>query len=125
MLSNESTNPSGVPPFPTGATRQAISLCVACGRPIDVLFAYCPYCGRRQRKGDAWYYHPVWIAVLALFVLGPLALGLVWRSQRMNRTVKFALSIGIAAYTVFTAYYLYEAIAYEFSMLSDLDTLIR
>lgn len=63
--------------------------------------------------------------MLALFVIGPFALSLVWRSQRMNRLVKIAMSIGIVAYTIFTAHYLYVVIAYELSVLSDLGTLIR
>ena len=48
----------------------------------------------------AWYHKPLWIAVLALFVLGPLALPLVWRSPALGPTGRSVWTILIALYTV-------------------------
>lgn len=74
--------------------------CVACGRPIDPWDAYCRYCGRTQQIRPRWYYHPVWIIVLALTLLGPFAIPLVVLSPQMNRTGKWILSLGILFYTL-------------------------
>lgn len=116
----------GAPPaLPLSTGRPPIVLCRKCGRPIDPLFAYCPYCGQRQRSGDAWCYDPLWIAVLALFVLGPFALPLVWRSARMGRGAKLAFAAGILAYTAFTVYFAYQAVAYELRMFGELGDLLR
>lgn len=122
---NSSGVSSAPPPVPPAGVKQSIALCRKCGRPIDSLFAYCPYCGQRQRSGDAWCYHPVSIAVLALFVLGPLALPLVWRSARMGRGMKLTYTVGILAYGALTIYYAYVAIAYELRVFGELGDLFQ
>lgn len=52
-------------------------------------------------RGDTWYYQAGWILFLALTVLGPFALPLVWRSTRLSRSDKWILGLAIAAYSVF------------------------
>lgn len=123
MDGNTSTG-SSPPPVPSAAARPRIALCRKCGRHIDPAFAYCPYCGNRQKLGLAWYHDPVWVAILALFVLGPFALPLVWYSARMNRAMKFAYTAGILVYTVFTVYYSFQVLSYELGVLSDLTGLL-
>ena len=49
--------------------------CVKCGKAIVASSAFCPHCGKRQTKGDAWYYHPVWILLLAFLAIGPFEIG--------------------------------------------------
>jgi hypothetical protein len=51
----------------------------------------------------AWYHHPLAIALLAVFVLGPLALPLVWRSPALGTTARWAATALILAYTAYTA----------------------
>jgi len=96
--------------------------CLKCRRPIGDTDAYCKHCGARQQNTEAFYYHPVWILVLALTVLGPFALALVWRSRVMSTTTKGILAAIILVYTAFTFYSAYKlfAILYEhFSLLSQ------
>ena len=99
-------------------------LCRKCGRPIDPAFAFCPLCGQRQKQGHAWYYNPVWVVVLALFVLGPFVLPLVWRSAHMDRAAKIALTAGILVYTAITLYYFFQVVTYEFRVIGELNELL-
>jgi hypothetical protein len=85
--------------------------CPACGRLIDTGMKFCPHCGRRQHAGEAWYYHPVWVLVLALLVLGPFALILIWKSSRMGRTTKIVMAIVILIYTGYCLYLVYTTTA--------------
>ena len=48
----------------------------------------------------AWYHKPAWIAVLALLVLGPLALPLVWRSPAFGTTGRWIATVLILSLTV-------------------------
>lgn len=93
-----------------GLTREARHVsCRACDRVIDEGDTYCRHCGRRQDQSAAWYYQPLWILVLALLAIGPLALPLVWRSPRMSRTEKTAFTTAILLYTAMLAWGLYRA----------------
>ena len=107
--------PAAPPPIPTR--------CPKCRAPISTNDAFCRFCGTRQQVTDPFYYHPVWILVLALTVLGPFALALVWRSRRMNAPTRAVLAAIIVAYSAFTFYTAYKlcAILYEhFSLLNQI-----
>ena len=114
-------NPAVPPALP------ARRICKKCSHFVDVTYQYCPHCGHRQKEGNAWYYSPVWIALMALFVLGPFALGLVWRSGRMNATAKWIFTAGIVLYTCLTVYYTYGLFVNIMAgmHLDELDTLLR
>ncbi|MDP2322652.1 MAG: hypothetical protein Q8N51_01305 [Gammaproteobacteria bacterium] len=106
-----------VPPLPISAR------CLKCREPISPADAFCRFCGTRQHVPDPFYYHPIWILVLALTVLGPFALALVWRSRRMGPAAKAALAAIIVAYSALTFYAAYElfAILYQhFSLLNQI-----
>jgi len=47
-----------------------------------------------------WYYKPVAIALLTIFVLGPLALPLVWRTPAFGPRGKSIAAVLILVYTV-------------------------
>lgn len=90
--------------------------CRHCGAPADPAHHYCPWCGRllaaetAQRPGGqggrpSWYYEPIWIAVMALLVLGPFALPLVFKSPKLSRNGKIAFTAGIALYTLMIFFY--------------------
>ncbi len=117
-------NPNDPPPdAPSGLPPSIGAICTKCRSPIDTRDAFCRFCGARQRQSDPFYYHPVWILLLAFLVLGPFALGLVWRSQQMTLAVKYAMSAIILAYTAVTFYFAYILIALiykEFSMLNQI-----
>lgn len=73
--------------------------CWDCGTAIDAQDNYCRRCGAGQGRFLAWHLKPFWIAVLALFALGPLALPLVWRTPRWGRNAKIAAAALILVYT--------------------------
>lgn len=109
-----SPNPSHtMPPLPQAP-------CVKCGKTIDTAFQYCPYCGKSQQQGSAWYYHPMWILLLALFVIGPFALPLVWKSSRMNSSEKALMAVVILANTIFVLYFTYWLMGFFMKFLNDL-----
>jgi hypothetical protein len=112
---HESDHAPAPPPLP--------ARCPKCREAINPADAFCRFCGARQQVTDPFYYHPVWILVLALTVLGPFALALVWRSKRMDTTTKAVLAAIIVAYSIFTFYTAYKlcAILYEhFSLLNQI-----
>jgi len=117
-------NPDDPPPdTPSGRPPTLGSICTKCRSPIDKRDSFCRFCGARQHVTDPFYYHPVWILLLALLVLGPFALGLVWRSQQMTRAVKYVMTAIILAYTAVTfyaGYVIIAAIYKEFSMLNQI-----
>ena len=58
--------------------------------------------GEAQAPAEAipWYYKPVAIALLTIFVLGPLALPLVWRTPAFSPRGKSIATLLILGYTV-------------------------
>lgn len=117
--------PSSDAASPPELPRSLVALCKKCGRPIDRHFSFCPYCGYQLHAGHRWYHDPVWIAVLALFVIGPFALPLVWRSARLNRTLKFIYTAVILVYTAVTVYYLFQVVTETFRVFSDLGEVLQ
>ena len=69
--------------------------CWSCDHAVELEDRYCGYCGQGQGAFLGWYYRPLWIVVLALTALGPLALPLVWRTPRLDRTAKWIASLAI------------------------------
>ena len=90
-------------------------LCKKCRRRIDEDDRFCRHCGYRQKKGPAWYYHPVSIAVLGFVVVGPLALPLVWLSPQMSRPAKVLMTTALTLYSIFVGYCFYLVIMYVIS----------
>ncbi|MBX7255125.1 MAG: hypothetical protein K1Y02_02095 [Candidatus Hydrogenedentes bacterium] len=119
-MSNEVTPQSGAQPPPLEHTPRSVG-CYSCRAFINPAYAFCPYCGKRQRVGESWYYHPVSILLLAFLAIGPFALPLVWRSQRMTPPVKAVMAIMIAIYSVFCVYSAYKILVWELSFLSQLN----
>jgi hypothetical protein len=72
--------------------------CWSCDHPVAPEDRYCGYCGQGQGAFLGWYYRPLWIVLLALTVLGPLALLLVWRTPRLDRTGKWIASLVIIGF---------------------------
>ena len=112
-------------PEPPALPLSRVTPCIKCWQPIDPAYRFCPHCGSKQQKGDAWYYDPVWILILALFVLGPLALFLVWKSSRMSPAVKALMAAVILIYSVAGAYYFYKVMVLELAQLRELNNLLR
>jgi hypothetical protein len=101
------------------------SLCRKCGKRIEAPVKYCPHCGCKLNAAVAWYYQPVWILILAFFVLGPVALLLVWKSPKMGRTAKVIMAILISVYSVYCLYLFYEFLVVEMKMVNDFNRVMR
>jgi hypothetical protein len=128
-MSGTSTSPGEMrpPALPPGTEARSDKRCAGCWKLIDAGDSFCKFCGRRQVRKDAWFYHPVWILVLALFVLGPFALPLVWLSPKSSPAVKIALTLIIVVYSALTFYYsyvLFVTLYRHFSEISDLQGLM-
>lgn len=104
MSTTDSPGPSR-PQTSSGAIPVMPVPCRRCRMPIAPVDAFCKHCGARQQETDPFYYHPVWILLLAFLVLGPFALGLVWRARTMTPLVKAVLAVVITAYSAVTIYY--------------------
>lgn len=48
-----------------------------------------------------WYHRGIFVLLLLFFVLGPLAIPLLWQSPDFNKPVKIALTFVVLALTVF------------------------
>jgi hypothetical protein len=60
--------------------------------------------------GLAWYHSPLGIALLTLFVLGPLALPLVWRSPAFGPRGRAVATVLILLYTVLLCWQVWVAV---------------
>ena len=65
----------------------------------------------------AWYYKPVGIVVLTLFVLGPLSLPLVWRSPVISERGRWIGTALIVAYTVALVWQVWVAVQIALSLI--------
>ena len=125
-INNTSGFGGSTQPGATGMAPPALPpMCRKCGRVIDSNHKFCPHCGQRQDLGSAWYYHPVWILVLAFCVLGPLAIPLVWRSQRMSLAAKAMATVAILLYTVYCVYAAWQVVRLELQFSGDLGNVMR
>jgi len=89
----------------TGSVR-----CWHCGRTIDASDRHCRDCGEGQGGALAWYYRPLWIAVLALTALGPFAVVLIMRTPRLGRATKWLASLALVGFSAWVAWELRAAI---------------
>lgn len=122
-MPSEGSSQSGAQPPPLDPVPRSVA-CRSCRAYIDPGFAYCPYCGKRQDEGNAWYFHPVWILTLAFVALGPIALPLVWKSRRMNAAAKAVMTAAILVYTAFCVYSAYKIVMIELQYFSQFEGLL-
>ncbi len=61
------------------------------------------------RQGLAWYHTPLGIALLTLFVLGPLALPLVWRTPALGPRGRAVATVSILLYTALVCWQVWVA----------------
>lgn len=84
--------------------------CWQCDRTIEASDRYCRACGEGQGAALAWYYRPLWIAVLALTALGPFAVVLIMRTPRLGRAAKWLASLALVGFSAYVAWELRAAI---------------
>ena len=104
-------------------TRKVI--CIKCAFYLDPTYRFCPRCGTRQVQEDAWYYHPIWIFILAFAALGPFALPLVWKSPQMTSQGKIVMTTAILIYTLLCFYCGYVITAMILKEFSEVDRIMR
>lgn len=115
-------NPAPSRPYaPAAPVAGPRAICWSCRLGIDYGDAFCRHCGKRQNRTDGWYYSPIWIVILTLTVLGPLAIPLVLKSPRLDRNGKIMMMTFVLAYSLLVVYSLYAMtvlIVHEFSSIS-------
>lgn len=72
--------------------------CAGCKRSLDPADRFCRHCGRRTGRTDDRFYRPGWILLLSFLVLGPLALGLVWKSPYLTQRGRIGFTVLILLY---------------------------
>ena len=63
-----------------------------CGQTTDPADRFCRACGRAIGEAT-WFEKPLVVVTLLFFVIGPLALPLLWRSTRFSLPAKLVLSL--------------------------------
>ncbi len=95
---------SGRTPLDNGSAR-----CKFCRRELREDFLFCPFCGGRIGPRDqSWtkWYHSRWAILLALALLGPFALPIVWSHPRYSVATKTVLTLLTLVLTVLLIYLL-------------------
>lgn len=64
-----------------------------------------------DRDTVRWYHRPIGIALLTIFVLGPLALPLVWRSPALGPRGRWIGTGLIVGFTMLLVWQVWEAVA--------------
>ena len=80
--------------------------CWRCDGAVDSSDRFCRHCGEGQGPALAWYYRPLWIALLALTALGPFAVILIWRTPRLGRSAKWLASVALIGFSAWIAWQL-------------------
>ena len=68
-----------------------------------------------------WYLRPIAVIVLLFFVLGPLALPLLYKSPQFTRTWKVFLTFAVIAYTVYLIIVSVRIFSEAYKMLESLQ----
>jgi len=71
------------------------------------------------RVDVAWYHRPVAIVLLAIFVLGPLAIPLVWRTPAWSPRGRWIATVLILAYTVLLCWQVWVAVQFALEQLQQ------
>jgi hypothetical protein len=68
----------------------------------------------------AWYHRPVAIVLLAVLVLGPLALPLVWRTPAWGQRGRWIVTVLLFAYTVLLCWQVWVAVQFALEQMQEL-----
>ena len=93
--------------------------CTRCGHALREGDRFCSQCGYRRNAPVPWYYHPVWIILLTVTILGPFSIGLVLKSPLMDRKTKIVMNIAIVLFTIWICYYIYKVVSLAMAQLDQ------
>ncbi|MEI8374249.1 MAG: hypothetical protein WCJ35_15610 [Planctomycetota bacterium] len=117
------------------------TVCRQCFELLDIGDNFCRYCGGMTEVGTAmvkisrlpppvslenptkplsWTESPVVVLLGLFFLLGPLALPMLWRSRRFTRIWKIGLTFAVLLVTVAAFWYSAEVLMKAFEPLQEL-----
>lgn len=97
--------------------------CRSCGKDEPLPPQKCPHCGALMEAArPKRSMHPAVVLFLLFFVLGPLALGILWRNERFTRPAKWALTVIVVIYSAAVTWYLYKTLV---EINSQLDSVMN
>jgi hypothetical protein len=67
----------------------------------------------------AWYHRPLGIVLLAVFVLGPLAIPLVWRTPAWGPRGRWIATVLLLAYTVVLCWQVWVAVQFAVGQMQQ------
>jgi len=97
-------------------------LCRKCKTVVESADNYCRHCGTPTSQGAArspW--ESLWFVILMLFVFGPFALPLLWRSHHFNGFWKVVLTVVVTGITVWAGWYTWNQLQTMLVEIQKLD----
>ena len=79
---------------------------------------------KEENKKVKWYLRPLGVLVLLFVVLGPLALPLLYKSPKFNKTLKIILTIAVIIYTSYLIFISVELGIEVYRRLEELQNII-
>ena len=79
---------------------------------------------KEENKKVKWYLRPLGVLVLLFVVLGPLALPLLYKSPKFNKTLKIILTIAVIIYTSYLIFVSVELGIEVYRRLEELQNII-
>jgi len=77
-----------------GLSRQ----CAGCDEAMDLTDRFCRHCGLAKGKASPLHHRP-WVVIgMLFFVIGPLALPMLWKSESFSRNQKVVISVANLAF---------------------------
>jgi hypothetical protein len=79
---------------------------------------------KEENEKVKWYLRPLGVLVLLFVVLGPLALPLLYKSPKFNKTLKIILTIAVIIYTSYLIFVSVELGIEVYRRLEELQNTI-
>jgi len=79
---------------------------------------------KEENEKIKWYLKPLGVLVLLFVVLGPLALPLLYKSPKFNKTLKIILTIAVIIYTSYLIFVSVELGLEVYRRIEELQTII-